>query len=101
MGEANFAISTEGLSDKGKEIGKETVNIRQALNDINEARALLEGWVSVNKEKFDNRIANVLPKMNEMVDVIDSYSKVAIQTSDKAIAVENKIANAIDNELFS
>ena len=96
-GELNFSISTEGLTEKGKEIQKESNIIKESINAINEARASLEGWVSVNKDKFDSRIVSVLPKMNEMTEVIDSYSKVAIQTSERAIAVENKIANAIDN----
>ena len=100
-GELNFSISTEGLIEKGKEIEKESNVIKEALNDINDARSSLEGWVSVNKDKFDNRIAAVLPKMNEMTEVIDSYSKVAIQTSERATAVENKIASAIDNDFLA
>ena len=99
--ELNFSISTEGLTEKGQTIEKEGKIISEALNDINEARSSLEGWVSVNKDRFDNRIANVLPKMNEMVEVINSYSKVAIQTSERATAVENKIASAIDNEFLT
>lgn len=96
-GDLNFSISTEGLIEKGKEIEKEAKIISEALNDINDARASLEGWVSTNKDKYDSRIANALPKMNEMVEVIDSFGKVAIQTSERATAVEDKIANAIDN----
>jgi len=97
MGDANFSISTEGLTEKGKEIAKESALIKEALDDINAARASLDGWVSANKDKYDAKLAKVLPKMNEMTEVIDSYSGVAVQTSEKAIAVENKIAAAIDN----
>ena len=95
-GDLNFSISTEGLIEKGRSIAKESNIIKEALNDINEARASLESWVSANKDKYDSRIANVLPKMREMTEVIDSYSGVAIQTSERATAVENKIAAAID-----
>ena len=35
--------------------------------------------------------------MYEMTEVIDSYSGVAVQTSERAVAVENKIAAAIEN----
>lgn len=97
-GELNFSISTEGLSDKGKEIENQAKVIAEALNDINDARSSLESWVSANKERYDNRIASALPKMSEMVEIIESYSKVAIQTSRRATEVENKIASAIDEE---
>lgn len=100
-GELNFSISTEGLTEKGKEIAKESNIIKEALNDINEARSSLASWVSTNKEKYDNRISAALPKMNEMTEVIDSYSKVAVQTSERAQAVENKIASAIDNDFLA
>ena len=100
-GELNFAISTEGLTEKGKIIADESNAIKQALDDINAARSSLASWVSVNKDKYDNRIATVLPKMNEMTEVIDSYSKVAVQTSERAQAVENKIASAIDNDFLA
>ena len=100
-GELNFSISTEGLSEKGKSIANESNAIKQALDDINAARSSLASWVSTNKDKYDNRIATVLPKMNEMTEVIDSYSKVAIQTSERAQSVENKIASAIDNDFLA
>ena len=95
--DVNFSISTEGLTEKGKEIAKESNSIKEALADINSARSLLEGWVSQNKDAYDSKLANALPKMNEMTEVIDSYAGVAVQTSEKAMAVENKIAAAIDN----
>ena len=95
--DGNFSISTEGLTEKGKAIAKESDVIKQALADIDSARALLEGWVSKNKDAFDAKLVAVLPKMAEMTEVIDSYAGVAVQTSEKAMAVENKIAAAIDN----
>lgn len=99
-GDVNISISTEALYEKGKGIKTENKNIAGALEDVNETRALLDGWVSANKDKYDARVANVLPKMFEMVDVIESYGNVAIQTSQRATAVEQKIASAIDDDLF-
>ena len=95
--DGNFSISTEGLTEKGKDIANESKNIKAALADIESARTLLEGWVSQNKEAYDAKLVQTLPKMTEMTEVIDSYAGVAVQTSEKAIAVENKIAAAIDN----
>ena len=94
--DGNFSISTEGLTEKGKEIAKESAAIKEALADIDAARKTLDGWVSANKDRFENKINAVLPKMYEMTEVIDSYSGVAVSTSERAVAVENKIAAAIE-----
>ena len=96
----DFTISTEGLIEKGKNIAAESAKIKEALADIDAARKTLDGWVSANKDRYNNRIDAVLPKMYEMTEVIDSYSGVAIQTSERATAVENKIAAAIENDTF-
>ena len=98
MSDFNFMVSTEGLQDKGREIGKESKNIKECLEEINQARKLLDGWRSQNKEKYDNKLATELPKMSELTNVIDSYSAVAIQTSARLVDVENKIATAIDSD---
>ena len=100
-GDLNFSISTEGLTEKGKAIADESRLIKESLADIDNARKTLEGWVSANKDRFDSKLASMLPKMNEMTEVIDSYSGVAVQTSQRAEAVENKIANAIENDYFA
>lgn len=96
-GDINFMISTEGLSGKGKDIGADNKVIKDALADIDAARKSLDGWVSQNKDRYDSKLGNALPKMYEMTEVIDSYSGVAIQTSERAVAVENKIAAAIED----
>ena len=100
-GDLNFSISTEGLTEKGKAIADESRLIKEALADIDNARKTLEGWVSANKDRFDSKLASMLPKMNEMTEVIDSYSGVAVQTSQRAEDEENKIANAIENDYFA
>ena len=100
-GDLDFSISTEGLSEKGKEIAAESKKIKEALADIDAARASLEGWVSANKDKFESKVIEMLPKMKELTEVIDSYSGVAVQTSQRAEDVESKIASAIENNYFS
>ena len=95
-GEINFSISTEELTEKGREIEKNSKIIRDALESINEARTSLEGWVSTNKDKYDSRIARALPKMQEMIDAIESFGRVAVETSNRAMETEQKIASAID-----
>lgn len=98
MGDLNFMISTEGLTEKGKMIGSQSDAIKEAINDINAARASLEGWVSENKGRYDEKLLKTLSMMDEMTQVIDSYKNVALQTSARAINVENKIAAAIEND---
>ena len=100
-GELNFSISTEGLGEKGVEVKKQSGIIKEALNDINDARSLLASWVSTNKDKYDNRVVSALPKMNEMTEVIDLFGDIATQTSERAQSVENKIASAIDNDFLA
>ncbi len=92
----NFMVSTEGLSEKGSLINKEAMVIKQAIMDIDEARKSLDGWVSQNKDRYDSKLAMTLPKLNEMVQVIESFGNVALRTSERAINVENKISKAIE-----
>ena len=94
-GELNFTIATEGLALKGKEIKIQSNIIKEALDDINEARESLSGWISTNKDKFDNKLRDMLPKIKEITEILDSYSTVAIETAERVQKVENKIANAI------
>ena len=55
MSDFNFMVSTEGLHEKGIEIGVESRKIRDALDKINNARKSLDGWISSNKERYDNK----------------------------------------------
>jgi len=93
----DFMVSTEGLNEKGKVIDEAAKTIREALIDINNARSSLDGWISQNKDRYDNKIAMALPKLNEMVDVIEIFSKIAMQTSQRAENIENRITAAIEN----
>ena len=95
--ELDFAIATDGLTLKGNEIKTQSNIIKTALDDINEARSSLSSWISANKDKFDNRLRDVLPKISEITEIIDSYSNVAIEVAGRVEQVENKIASAIDN----
>ena len=93
----DFMISTDGLHDKGNEIDKEILIIKEALLDIDSARKSLDGWVSQNKDKYDAKLANAMPKMYEMVELIKKFGEVANETSERAQSVEDKISMAIDN----
>ena len=95
MGDQDFSISTEGLASNGEKIAKESQVIQEALNDIDTARKSLDGWVSENKKLYEDKIAAAMPKMLEMKEVIDSYSTVAIQTANRAEAVERSIASTL------
>ena len=99
-GDLNFSISTEELSEKGREIQNQAKIIEDALNDINDARASLNSWVSANKERYDSRIANTLPKMSEMANTVDSYGKAPIAVAARATETENRLAAAIDNSFL-
>ena len=97
--DGSFKISTEGLAEKGKEITREIMIIKEALADIEATRKTLEGWVSQNKDRFDSKVASVLPKMYEITEILESFGSVAINTSERAINLEAKIAAAIDQNV--
>ena len=94
----DFSVSTEGLQDKGKIIGEEAINIREALADIKHARGSLDAWISKNKDKYESKIISTMPKLEEMADVVAGYANVAKETANRIINVENKIAAAIDSD---
>lgn len=96
--DVDFMVSSEGLYDKGKLIDTEKNNIKKAIEDIKSARTLLNSWVSENKDKYDNKLLQTLPKMEEMVEILSSFGGVAIQTSERVKEAEHAVATAIDNE---
>jgi len=91
----NFAVSTEGLDEKGRTILEQAKIIREALDDIQKAKARLDSWQSENKTLYDEKINRALPKMNEMSEVVMSYGDVACLTAGRLRSVEEKIKNTI------
>ena len=100
VGDFNFSIRPQELSEKGEGVLSICARMRDSLDSVENAMRGLESWESVNKERYEEKIKRALPSMYELVDVIESYGNVAIQTSQRATAVEQKIASAIDNDLF-
>ena len=98
MKDFSINIKSEGLIDKGEIIDQGVKEIRKALADVDTARKSLEAWVSSNKERYDSKVAKGIPALYEMTEVVESFAKVAIQTANRAVAVENKIAAAIEND---
>ena len=92
----NISVNPEELADKANIILAQYKIIDEAINEINEAKAGLASWQSANKDKYEARINNALPKMVEMADAIASYGNVANITSQAIINTENIIAKNID-----
>ena len=92
----SFRISPESLDNEGKNVLEIAKGMRDSLEQIKNAMSNLDSWVSLNKQKYENRIMQELPKMNELVDVIESFGGVARQTSRKIINAENKISRSMD-----
>ena len=95
-GDFNFSIKPQELDEKGSGILKTCDEMRDSLEAIVEAMKGLESWESVNKGKYEQKIKDSLPQMYELIDVIDSYGKVARQTSSRIISTENYISGQID-----
>ena len=100
MDDAIFNIDPDGLDEKGKEILNEARIIEEALEEINNAKKLLEGWNSPNKEKFENKVNETLPKMSEMTEALSMYGKVATEAAVKVKNTEARVANEIDNDFL-
>lgn len=92
----NFAVSTEGLDEKGRVVEEQAKIMDEAMTEIEEARKVLDSWKSSNKELYDAKINRALPKMREMVDVVRSYGNVARVTSSRLRDVENRIRQSIE-----
>ena len=99
MNEDVFNIDPEGLDEKGKFILAKEKEIEDALQDIIDAKKLLEGWVSPNKERYEAKVNNVLPKMQEMKETLKLYGTVATNAAERVRNSENMIANRIENNL--
>lgn len=99
MNDDIFNIDPEGLEEKGREILNKEKTIREALQDINDAKKLLEGWQSPNKEKFESKVNIILPKMNEMNEALKLYGEIAVKAAERVKVSENLIANRIENDL--
>lgn len=99
MNDLNIRINPEALDEKAKKILQEAKVIRESLEEIQNAKSALNSWESVNKEKYDAKINAALPKMHEMVQVIESYGGVAGATSGAIRDTENLISRAIDQNV--
>ena len=92
----SFRISPEALDNDGKEVLKIAKEMRGVLGDIEASMSSLDSWVSQNKLKYEERIKQAMPKMYELVDVIESFGGVACQTSRKNSSAEEKISRSMD-----
>lgn len=92
----SFRISPESLDNEGKQVLEIAKGMRESLEQIETSMGTLESWVSQNKLKYEDRIRQELPKMYELVEVIESFGGVARQTSRKIINAENKISRSMD-----
>ncbi len=92
----SFRISPEALDNDGKEVLRIAKEMRGVLGDIEASMSSLDSWVSQNKLKYEERIKQAMPKMYELIDVIESFGGVACQTSRKIISAEEKISRSMD-----
>ncbi len=98
MDDEMFNIDPNGLMENGKMILSEVKVIEDALQDIMDAKKMLEGWGSPNKDKYETKVNAILPKMKEMLNALKMYGTIAINTSERVINSENIIASRIDND---
>ena len=96
MNDFNVSINPESLDEKGKEILAQFKVINDAINEIENAKQNLASWQSQNKDKYEAKIVNALPKMREIAEVISSYGSVAQITSRAILNTEEKISRVLE-----
>ena len=99
MNDLNIRINPEALDEKAKKVLEQAKLIRESLEEIETAKAALNSWQIVNKDKYDTKINAALPKMYEMVEVIESYGGVAGATAGAIRDTESLISRAIDQNV--
>ena len=96
MNDLNISINPEMLDEKGVAINERFKVIIEAIDQVESAKSHLASWQSTNKDKYEARINDVLPKMKEMADAINSYGNVARVTSRAILNTERIISNSMD-----
>ena len=99
MNEEIFNIDPDGLDERGRFILTKEKEIEDALQDVEDAKKLLAGWRSPNKEKYEAKVNTISPKMQEMKETLKLYGNVAINAAERVKNSENMIASKIENNL--
>ena len=92
----NFKVKPELLNEKGIAINEQSKTIVEAIEEIRTAQSNLASWQSTNKDKFEKMINDLLPEIQEMADVINSYGNVARVTSRAIMNTEKIISNSMN-----
>ncbi len=95
-GNLNLSVDPLKLEEKGDAILAQYKVIKEAIEEIKEAKQGLSTWQSENKDRYEAKLNEALPKMEEMADAIASYGNVAKITSQSVINTERIIARNID-----
>ena len=96
MEDLNISINPELLDEKGVSINDQFKIIMEAIEGIENAQNLLATWHSINKDKYEAKVNDVLPKMKEMADAINSYGNVARVTGRAILKTEKIISDSME-----
>lgn len=94
----DIRISPEELQEHSKNIVKETMKIRELIEQIESAVNSLSGWQSANKDMFVNNVRNDIKDMNRMVEAAESYGLVGGDVAARVLGVENSIREQLIKE---
>ncbi len=96
MNDLNISINPQLLDEKGMSIVELFKVISDSIDQIERACSNLSSWQSANKDKYEAKLKEMLPRMREMADVIQSYGNVAKITSRAILNTERIISNSMD-----
>ena len=94
----DIKISPEELQEHSKNIVRETMKIRELIEQIENAVNSLSEWQSENKEMFVNNVRNDVKSMTEMVEAAESYGLVGGDVAARVLGVENTIKEQLIKE---
>ena len=95
-GDFNFSVDPKELDERGFDILRLCKEMSEAIDEFEDSLKGLESWRSDDKDKYDAKFRSALPHMHEMVEVIESYGKVARKTANNLVSTESFIAKQLD-----
>ena len=104
MAESTLNIqNTEELSEDAKEVLKQCEEIRHCIEELRKEKEALSEWQSDEKNRAFASLDQMNAKLEELVQMAESYGAVGIQTAAATEAAEadvkamnNKLANYIN-----
>lgn len=90
-------INPEELDQKGQELAKLMEETLALINDSSEAAQVVEdAWQSDSSREYMGKVTQNAKASRELMDVVDSFAKVARVTAGRVAGVESSLHDALN-----